>query len=136
MLSSNRESKKIQTDQACMNNAVMYDYYSDGKSSSDHDACEWHEDDNTIDGKMRKLAKKKGYKLEESEDESNYFERDSPLFLPVHLCWIIIVLSNFFVFDVHHFLFFSSCESSVINFCQRYIGFGAVHSIDNIAFLF
>ena len=48
----------------------MYDYYSDGKSSSENDAIDWQEDDNTIDGKMRKLAKEKGYKLEDTEDES------------------------------------------------------------------
>mmetsp|Transcript_20354 Transcript_20354/g.31088 ORF Transcript_20354/g.31088 Transcript_20354/m.31088 type:complete len:101 (+) Transcript_20354:108-410(+) len=35
MLTHKLESKKVQTDQACMNNAIMYEYYSYGSSSSE-----------------------------------------------------------------------------------------------------
>ena len=35
MLTSQQNSVKCQTDQACMNNAIMYDYYSYGGSSDD-----------------------------------------------------------------------------------------------------
>ena len=35
MLTNKQKHQKVQTDQACMNNAIMYDYYSYGDSSSE-----------------------------------------------------------------------------------------------------
>ena len=52
-----------------MNNAIMYDYYSDGSSSSEKGEEGVDEDPSSPDAKLRKLAKEKGINLDESEDE-------------------------------------------------------------------
>lgn len=54
-----------------MNNAIMYDYYSYGSSNSDKGDDAGEEDENSPDAKLRKLAKEKGIKLEESDDEND-----------------------------------------------------------------
>lgn len=69
MLTAKQASVKTQTDEACMNNAIMYDYYSYGSSDSDKGDEAAEVDVNSPDAKLKKLAKEKGYKLEESEDE-------------------------------------------------------------------
>jgi hypothetical protein len=52
-----------------MNNAIMYDYYSYGSSNSDKGEEGVEEDPNSMDFKLKKLAKEKGINLEESDDE-------------------------------------------------------------------
>lgn len=69
MLTAKQVAVKTQTDEACMNNAIMYDYYSDGSSSSEKGEEGVDEDPNSPDAKLRRLAKEKGINLEESEDE-------------------------------------------------------------------
>ena len=72
MLTSKQASVKTQTDEACMNNAIMYDYYSYGSSNSDRGLDNLEEDPNSEEAKLKKLAKEKGIKLEESDDEFSH----------------------------------------------------------------
>ena len=67
MLTSQQNSVKCQTDQACMNNAIMYDYYSYGGSSDDENK-QTEEDPKSLEYKYKKLVKEKGINLEESEE--------------------------------------------------------------------
>ena len=55
-----------------MNNAIMYDYYSYGSSNSDRGLDNLEEDPNSEEAKLKKLAKEKGIKLEESDDEFSH----------------------------------------------------------------
>jgi hypothetical protein len=68
MLTSQQNSVKCQTDQACMNNAIMYDYYSYGGSSDDENKQD-EEDPKSLEYKYKKLVKDKNINLEESEEE-------------------------------------------------------------------
>jgi hypothetical protein len=68
MLTSQKNSVKCQTDEACMNNAIMYDYYSYGVSSEDEKKVE-EDDPRNNEFKYKKLVKEIGVTLEESGDE-------------------------------------------------------------------
>lgn len=50
----------------------MYDYYSYGSSNSDKGEDALDEDPNSMDFKLKKLAKEKGINLEESDDEYSH----------------------------------------------------------------
>ena len=68
MMSNKQESKKTQTDQACMNNAMMYEYESNGSETVNPENL----DDETCDpqdAKLKKLMEEKGINVEESDDE-------------------------------------------------------------------
>ena len=71
MLTNKQKHQKVQTDQACMNNAIMYEYYSYGDSSSEKgdagDAPE-EEDPNSKEAKLKRLMKEKGISVEEEEE--------------------------------------------------------------------
>lgn len=66
MMANKTESRKSQTDQACMNNAMMYEYVSNGSESLKGE----NQDDENIDpqdAKLKKLMAEKGINAEESE---------------------------------------------------------------------
>ena len=70
MLTNKQKHQKVQTDQACMNNAIMYDYYSYGDSSSEKgDAGDKkeEEDPNSQDAKLKRLMKEKGISIDEED---------------------------------------------------------------------
>ena len=70
MLTNKQKHQKGQTDQACMNNAVMYEYYSYGESSSEKGETldkKEEEDPDSQDAKLKRLMKEKGISIDEED---------------------------------------------------------------------
>lgn len=73
MMANKRVHVKTQTDKACMNNAVMYDY--DGRDSESADSvsvaeAKEAEEKQNADAKFDKFMKQKGYSLDEEQEEN------------------------------------------------------------------
>lgn len=66
MLTNTQESVKTQTDQACMNNAVIYEYVDFGEPSEDDASSKKESEFNASEKKMRDLLAAHGLSVEES----------------------------------------------------------------------
>ena len=81
-LQTKRKDAKVQTDQACMNNAQMYEYWSEGKSEQLTIEEELTaEKTETMEKKYNQLQKKLGINMDEAT-ESDLDENEDPGDLP------------------------------------------------------
>lgn len=70
LMTNKQANQAVQTDEACMNNAVMYQYCSDGEASSEEveeEKKEEKEDPDSPDAKLKRLMQAKGLRVEEPE---------------------------------------------------------------------
>ena len=66
MLSNTQESVKTQTDQACMNNAITYEYVDFGEPSEEDAFSKKESEMNASERKMKDLMAAHGLKVEET----------------------------------------------------------------------
>lgn len=69
MLTTKQKSVKCQTDQACMNNAQMYEYYSYGDSTSEKKEATLSQKD-PMDEKLERIKRERGIDTAEPHSES------------------------------------------------------------------
>lgn len=71
MLSNTKESVKTQTDQACMNNAITYEYVDFGEPSEEDNSSKKESEMNASEKKMQSLLAAHGIKLDESQSSDS-----------------------------------------------------------------